>query len=108
MVGGTARVAADVPARAVEHQDEVGVGRSGSGEVVEEDLHRGDVDRGQHEGDVLAGGGADRGEDVGPLVAELPDAGRALSAPPPAVADPALVADPRLVFEPQRPIRLPG
>ena len=56
---------------------------------------------GQDEGDVLAGGGADRGEDVGPLVAELLDAGRPLAAPPPAMADPALVADPRLVLEPQ-------
>jgi hypothetical protein len=69
--------------------------------VVEEDLHGGGVDRREDQRDVLAGGGADRGEDVGPLIAELLDAGRALAAPPPAVADPALVADPRLVLEPE-------
>jgi hypothetical protein len=68
--------------------------------VVEEDLHGRRVDDGQHQRDVLAGGGPDRGEDVGPLVAELPDAGRPLAAPPPAMADTALVADPRFVLEP--------
>ncbi len=35
------------------------------------------------------------------MVAELLKAGRALAAPPPAMADAALVADPRLVGEPQ-------
>jgi hypothetical protein len=69
--------------------------------MVEEDLHGGGVDRGQDEGDVLAGGGPDRGEDVGPLIAKLPEPRRPLAAPPPAMTDPALVADPRLVLEPE-------
>ena len=77
------------------------VGRAGRRDVVEEDLHRLGVRGGQDQGDVLARGGADRGEDVGPPVAELSRARGALSAPPPAVADPAPVADPGLVFEPQ-------
>ena len=94
-------VAADVPAGAVEHQDKMGVGRAGRGDMIEEDPHGGGVDGGQDQRDVLAGGGTNRGEDVGPLVAELLDAGRPLAAPPPAMADPALVADPRLVLEPQ-------
>ena len=79
----------------------MGIGRPGCREVVEKDLHGRGVDRRQDEGGVLAGGGPDGGEDVGPLIAELLDAGRPLAAPPPAVADPALVADPRLVLEPQ-------
>lgn len=69
--------------------------------MVEEDLHGGGVGRGQDKGDVLAGGGPDCREDVGPLVAELLEAQWALAPSPPAVADPALVADPRLVLEPQ-------
>ena len=69
--------------------------------MVKEDLHGGGVDCGQDKGDVLAGGGPDRREDVGPLVAELLEARRTLAPSPPAVADPALVADPRLVLEPQ-------
>jgi cysteine desulfurase len=44
---------------------------------------------------------ADRGENVGPEVAELLHARRALAAAPPAVADPVLVADPGLVGKPQ-------
>ena len=44
-VGRDREVAADVPARAVEHQGEVGVGRPGRCDVVEEDLHGGGVDR---------------------------------------------------------------
>lgn len=71
------------------------------GDLIKEDLHGGGVDRRQNQRDVLAGGRADRGEDVGPEVAELLDARRALAAAPPAVADPALVADPGLVGEPQ-------
>ena len=95
------KVAADVPAGAIEHHDDMDLRRAGRRDVVEEDLHGGGVDRGQDEGDVLAGGGPDRREDVGPLVAELLKARRALAPSPPAVADPALVADPRLVLEPQ-------
>src|SRR5665648_1046876 len=90
-----------MPAGAVEHHQDMGVGWPRGGDVVEEHLHGRRIDRRQHEGDVLAGGGTDRGEDVRPLVAELLNARRAFAAPPPAVADPALVADPRLVFEPQ-------
>jgi hypothetical protein len=100
-------VAAHVPARAVEHQGEVGVGRPGRGAIVEEDLHRRGVDGGQDEGDVLSGGRPDRGEDVGSPIAELLHARRALVAPPPAVADPALVAT-RASSSNQSSMRLPG
>jgi hypothetical protein len=69
--------------------------------MIEEDLHRGGVDARQHQRDVFARGRPDRGEDVGPEVADLLHARRPLAAPPPAVAEPALVADPGLVGEPQ-------
>ncbi len=69
--------------------------------MVEEDLHRGGIHGRQNQRNVLARRRADRGEDVGPEVAELLHARRALATAPPAVADPALVADPGLVGEPQ-------
>jgi hypothetical protein len=69
--------------------------------VVEEELHGGGIHRRQDERDVLARCRPDRGEYVGPVVADLLQAGRPLAAPPPAMADPALVADPRLVLEPE-------
>ena len=69
--------------------------------MVEEDLHRGGVHGRQDQRHVFARGGANRREDVGPLVAELLEPGRALAPPPPAVTDPTLVADPGLVGEPQ-------
>ena len=94
-------VTAHMPAGAVEDHDEMRVRRAGCRDVVEKDLHRAGIDRRQHQRDVLARGRPDCGEDVGPEIAELLDARRALAAPPPAVADPALVADPGFVGEPK-------
>ena len=90
-----------VPAGAVEHQDGVDVVGQGCGEVGEKQVHDLGVDAGQDEGEVLAGGRAHGGEDVGPLVAVGARAGGALALEPPPVANPALVADPRLVLEPE-------
>jgi hypothetical protein len=112
-VGRDAELAADVPAGAVEHHDEVDVRRAGCRDVIEEHLHGADVDGRQDERDVLARRRPDRGEGEplsaigprtmasGPLVADLLQARRPLAAAPPAVAEPALVADPRRIFKPQ-------
>ena len=81
--------------------DDVGVRRAGRGDLIEKDLHRLGVDGGKHQGDILAGGRTDRGEDIGPFVAELLDARRAFTTPPPEMAEPTLVADARFIFEPQ-------
>src|SRR4051812_6575331 len=48
--------------------------------------------------EVLAGGGTDGGEDVGPLIALLHEAGRTLALQPPAVAYPPFVTDACLVL----------
>ena len=48
-----------MPTGAVEHHDDVRVGWPRGGDVVEEDLHGLGIDRRQHEGEVLAGHGAD-------------------------------------------------
>ena len=90
-----------VPTGAVEDHGGVDVVWPDSGEAGEERVHDLGVDGGQHEGEVLAGGRAHGGEDVGPLVADLTRARSAPAPEPPAVADPALVADPRLVLEPE-------
>ncbi len=49
---------------------------------------------------VLAGGRADGGKDVGPLVADLTRVRGAPAPEPPAMTDPALVTDVGLVLEP--------
>ena len=79
----------------------MGVGRQRGGELGQKQVHRGGIDERQHQGEVLAGGGADGGEDVGPLIALLHQAGRPLALEPPTVARPPLVADAGLVLEPQ-------
>ncbi len=50
---------------------------------------------------VLAGGRADGGKDVGPLVADLTRVRGAPAPEPPAMTDPALVAEAGLVLEPE-------
>lgn len=90
-----------VPAGAVEDDDGVDAVGQGLGEGVEEQARRPCGDLRQHEGEILAGQGSHRTEDVGPLVAAVAQARRSLAAAPPAMTDAALVADARLVLEPQ-------
>lgn len=90
-----------VPAGTVENEDGVYIGWQRGGKPGEKQVHHGGIDEGQHQGEVLAGGGADGREDVGPLVALLGKAGGALAPQPPAVTHPSLVADARFVLEPQ-------
>ena len=90
-----------VPTGAVEDHGGVDVVWPDSGEAGEEHIHDLGVDAGQHEGEVLAGGRAHGGEDVGPLVSDLTWARGALAPEPPAMTDPALVADAGLVLEPE-------
>jgi hypothetical protein len=73
----------------------------GVGEVCEKQVHDLGVDARQHEGEVVAGGRAYGGEDVGPLVADLTRPGGALAPAPPPVTDPALVADARFILKPE-------
>jgi len=53
---------------APEHHDGVDPLGQAGGEVLEEQVHDLGADAGQHEGEVLAGGWAHGGEDIGPLV----------------------------------------
>ncbi len=49
----------------------MGVRRQARGEAVEEGLRGRGGDLGQHQREALAGGGADRAEQEGPLAADL-------------------------------------
>ena len=100
IVGGGQRPLV-MPAGAVEHDDGVGIGRQRGGELGQKQVHRCGIDDRQHQREVFAGGGADGGEDIGPLVALLREAGGTLALQPPAVAYPPLVADARLVLKPE-------
>src|SRR4051794_346179 len=56
----------------------MGVGRECGGELRQKEIHHCGTDDRQHQSEVLAGGGTDGGEDVGPLIALLHEAGRTL------------------------------
>jgi hypothetical protein len=90
-----------MPAGAVQDEDGVHVLGQTGGEAGQEQVHHAGVDPGQHQGEVLAGGRPQGGEDVGPLIADLAKAGRTLTLEPPAMADPALVTDAGLILKPE-------
>ncbi len=90
-----------VPTGAVEHHDGVRIGLHGVGEVCEKQVHDLGVDARQHEGDVVAGGRAHGGKDVGPLVSDLTRPGGAFAPAPPPVTDPAVVTDARFILKPE-------
>jgi len=107
-VARPAQIFGIVPAGLIEHHDRVLVPGQPAGEAFQEDVHRLGADNGHHQGEVLTRRGTDGGEQMHPGVALIAQAGSALPAPPPAMADAALLADPvdRLrrstVLEPQR------
>lgn len=91
-----------MPARLVEDDDSMLIGREGVSEGAEKEVHRRGRDFGQNEGEGLIGRGPDDGEDVGKGEALVAEAGRALALGPPAMRDAALLAQPRFVLEPER------
>ena len=91
-----------MPAGAVERHDGVLVLGQRCREPGEELVHRLGRDPGQHEGEALAACWPDGGEEVGPAVSLAAQAGRALAAGEPAVADAPFLAGSGLVHEPQR------
>ncbi|SRR5689334_16263417 len=91
-----------MPAGTIEHHDGVLIRWQRRREVGEELVHRLGRDLGQHEGEALAGGWLDGAEEMGPGIALIAQAGWALAAGEPAVADAALLTKSGLVHEPQR------
>ena len=92
---------AGVPARLVQGHHRMLIRGTRGGEALDEDVHRFGGNMRQHQGEVLARLGTDRGEQMRPGVALIAAAGRALSAGEPAMADPPLLAEPGLVLEPE-------
>ncbi len=90
-----------MPSGTVDDHNGVDVVWQGGGEADEEQRHRGGIDEGEYQGEVLAAGGVHGGEDVGPLVTDLPRPPGSSAPTPPAMADPSLVADPGFVLEPE-------
>ena len=90
-----------VPSGTIDDHDGVDVVWQGGGEVGEEERHRGSVDEGEYQGEVLAAAGVHGGEDIGPLVTDLPRPPGPSAPMPPAMADPPLVADTGFVLEPE-------
>jgi hypothetical protein len=72
----------------------------GPGDLGEVGVHRRGVGEGHDETGGGAALGADRAEDVGPLVAGVPRRPGSRAAPRPDPGEGALLADPRLVLEP--------
>ena len=100
MLGGTTRSRRQVPAGLIDHEDGVGAGRDGRGDLHEVQVHRLGVAGGQDQGCALALFRADGTEDVGgggALVTGRAWAGAALR---PAAGDLVLLADTSLVCEP--------
>src|SRR3954471_8369350 len=91
-----------MPAGTVEHHGGVLVLGQRCGELGKELVHRHGRDLRQHESEALAGGRPDGGEEVGPAIALVAQAGRALAAGEPAMADAPLLAKSGLIHEPQR------
>ena len=100
-VGGNAERVGPVPPGLVEDEHRVDIWSQAGAETLQKDRHGLGGDRRHHQGEVVAGGWADGGIDIGPGEAAVAQAGWALAALVPAVGDAALVAEAGLVLEPQ-------
>ena len=90
-----------MPSGGIDDHDGVDVVGKRGGEMGEEQRHRGRVDEGEHQGEVLAAGGMRGREDIGPLVADLPRRPGSFAPTPPSMTDQPLVAATSLVLEPE-------
>jgi hypothetical protein len=88
-----------VPARTVENERDVLVVGDRLCECFEKRLHSNVVCVGQDERERIVGAGLDRGVDVGIRVALIDEAGRALAALPPNMADAPLLPDAGLILK---------
>ncbi len=100
MLSRNGEPAGDVPARLVEDEHGVGVGRHGVADLGEVRLHRFGVGEGHDEGRALAEPRTDRAENVGPLRSLVVRRPGSRAAARPAAGDQVLLSDPRLVLEP--------
>jgi hypothetical protein len=93
-------IAARIPDSLVHQHNAMRTWRDGLAEFGKEEVHRGGVEAGHHQGDTSVAGRAYRADDPSRLVADIAQPARGIAALPPDIAGPPLLPDPRLVLAP--------
>src|SRR6516164_9804692 len=91
-----------MPARLVHQHNAVRTGRDGLAEFSKEQVHRGGIEPGHHQGDAGVASRAYRPDDPCRLVADIAQPARGMAALPPDIAGASLLPDPRFVLAPDR------
>ena len=89
-----------MPARLVHQHNAMCSWRDGLSQFGQEQVHRGGIEPGHHQGDTGVAGRAYRTDDPSRLVADIAQPARGMAALPPDIAGPPLLPDPRLVLAP--------
>jgi hypothetical protein len=89
-----------MPARLVHQHNAMRTGRDGLSEFCKEEVHRGGVDPGHHQGDTSVACRAYGPDDPSRLVADITQPARGMAALPPDIASPPFLSDPRFVLAP--------
>ena len=89
-----------MPAGLVHQHNAMCTGRDGLSEFRKEEVHRGGVEPGHHQGDTGVACRAHGADDPSRLVADIAQPARGLAALPPDIADPPFLSDPCLVLAP--------
>ena len=93
-------IAARMPARLVHQHNAVRPWRNRLSEFIKEEVHRGGIEPGHHQGDAGVARRAYRPDDPSGLVADIAQPARGMAALPPDIAGPPLLSDPCLVLAP--------
>src|SRR5690348_17631281 len=89
-----------MPARLVHQHNAMRPWRDGLSEFSKEQVHRGSIEPGHHQGDTGVACRAHGPDDPSRLVADIAQPARGMAALPPDIAGPPLLSDPRLVLAP--------
>ena len=89
-----------MPARLVHQHNPMRGGRDGLAEFSKEQVHRGGIEPGHHQGDAGVASRAYRADDPRRLVADIAQPARGIAALPPDIAGAPLLSDPGLVLAP--------
>jgi hypothetical protein len=89
-----------MPAGLVHQHNAMHTWRDGLSEFSKEEVHRGGIEPGHHQGDTGVACRAHGPDDPSRLVADIAQPARSMAALPPDIASPPLLSDPRLVLAP--------
>jgi len=87
-----------MPAHLVHQHNAMRTWRDGLSEFSKEQVHRGGIELGHHQGDTGVACRAYGPDDRSRLVADIAQPARGIAALPPDIASPPLLSDPRLVL----------